>query len=223
MVSKTGGNMNIYQHDNDDSVAQAVAQRIVESAASAIAARGVFHCALAGGTTPRRCYEYLRDKDIDWPNVHIWLGDERCLPIGDDERNDRMADEALLNHVPIPSKQVHRIHAEQGAERAAEDYSKELATIDGLDLILFGMGEDGHTCSLFPGNPALSDDRLAIPVFHSPKPPSDRVSLGYTAIHAAHARIMMITGEGKRAIFERIRQGESFPIVIPNSEWHSTL
>ncbi len=215
--------MNIHQHDNDTAVAQGVAQRVIESATAAIAARGVFHWALAGGTTPRRCYEFLCDKDIDWLKVHIWLGDERCLPVGDAERNDRMADEALLNHVPVPANQVHRIHAEQGAEKAAADYTKRLASIECLDLILFGMGEDGHTCSLFPNNPALSDDRLAIPVFDSPKPPSDRVSLGYTAIHAARQRIMMITGEGKRAVFERICQGESFPIVIPDSEWHSSL
>ncbi|MDQ6969280.1 MAG: 6-phosphogluconolactonase, partial [Mariprofundus sp.] len=91
--------MQIHQHDNDESVAQTVAQRIVECAATAIAERGVFHLALAGGTTPRNCYEHLRHKDIDWPKLHIWLGDERCLPIGHSERNDRMADLALLNHV----------------------------------------------------------------------------------------------------------------------------
>ncbi len=215
--------MQIHQHDNDQSVAQTVAHRIIECSEAAIAARGVFHLALAGGTTPRNCYEYLRHQELDWSKLHIWLGDERCLPAGHAERNDLMADQALLNHVPVPASQIHRIHAELGPDLAAEDYSRELATIPCLDLILFGMGEDGHTCSLFPGNAALSDKHLAIPVFNSPKPPPERVSLGYTAIHAARTRIMMITGEGKRSIFERIRQGESFPIVIPDSEWHSTL
>jgi len=215
--------MHVHQHNNDTSVAQTIANRVIESAATAIAARGVFHWALAGGTTPRCCYELLRDTDVDWKNVHVWLGDERCLPIGHADRNDLMADAALLNHVPVPVNQVHRIMAELGPDQAAAMYTDELANIPCLDLILFGMGEDGHTCSLFPDNPALSDERLAIPVFNSPKPPSERVSLGYTAIHAARERIIMVTGEGKRAIFERICQGEVLPILIPNSEWHSSL
>ncbi|MBL4774635.1 MAG: 6-phosphogluconolactonase [Mariprofundus sp.] len=215
--------MNLHQHNNDVSVAQTIAKRVIECAASAINARGVFHWALAGGTTPRCCYELLRDADVDWAKVHIWLGDERCLPVGHTDRNDLMADEALLKHVPIPTDQIHRIMAELGPDKAAAMYTDELAAIACLDLILFGMGEDGHTCSLFPDNPALSDDRLAIPVFNSPKPPSERVSLGYTAIHAAHQRIMIVTGEGKRAVFERICQGEALPILIPDSEWHSSL
>jgi len=215
--------MNIHQHDNNTAVAQTVALRVIESAASAIAARGVFHLALAGGTTPRCCYELLRSSDIDWGKVHIWFGDERCLPVGDTERNDLMADEALLTHVTIPSHHIHRMAAELGPDQASAAYAKELATIPCLDLVLCGMGEDGHTCSLFPNNAALSDNRPVVPVFNSPKPPSERVSLGYSAINAAHKRIIMVTGVGKRDVFERIQQGESFPVVIANSEWHSTL
>jgi len=213
----------LIHHENNDAVAQAVAHRIIASAASSIAARGVFHLALAGGTTPRCCYELLRDADIDWNKLHIWFGDERCLPIGDAERNDLMADDALLNHVTIPSYQIHRMAAELGPDQAASMYTEELKAIPGLDLVLCGMGEDGHTCSLFPGNPALSDDRPVVPVFNSPKPPSERVSLGYSALDAAHERIIMVTGEGKRDVFKRMRQGESFPVMIANSEWHSTL
>ena len=213
----------LFQHENNDAVAQAVTDRIITSASSCIAARDVFHLALAGGTTPRCCYELLRNADIDWGKLHIWFGDERCLSVGDAERNDLMADEALLKHVPIPTHQIHRMAAELGPDQAAALYSEELKKIPCLDLILFGMGEDGHTCSLFPNNPALSDDRPVVPVFNSPKAPSERVSLGYTAINAAHERIIMVTGEGKRKVFERIMQGESFPVMIANSEWHSTL
>jgi len=214
---------NLHCHDDGISVAQSVAHRIIASASVAITARGVFHLALAGGTTPRHCYVLLRDADIDWSKVHIWFGDERCLPVGDSERNDVMADEALLQHVPIPTQQVHRMLAELGPDQAADLYANELALIPCLDLVLCGMGEDGHTCSLFPDNPALSDKRLAVPVFNSPKPPPERVSLGYTAINAAHERMMMVTGEGKRDAFERICQGEALPILIANSEWHSSL
>ncbi|MDQ6997755.1 MAG: 6-phosphogluconolactonase [Mariprofundus sp.] len=214
---------NLIHHENNDAVAHAVARRIIEAASSAIAARGAFHLALAGGTTPRCCYALLRDADIDWNKLHIWFGDERCLPVGDSERNDLMADQALLNYVNIPSHHIHRMAAELGPDQAASMYTEELATIPCLDLVLCGMGEDGHTCSLFPNNPALADDRPVVPVFNAPKPPPERVSLGYSTLHAAHERIIMVTGEGKRDVFERIRLGESFPVMIANSEWHSTL
>lgn len=213
----------LIQYKTNDAVAQAVAERIIATAAACISARGVFHLTLAGGTTPRCCYELLRNADIDWANVHIWFGDERCLPIGDAERNDLMADKALLRHVAIPEHQIHRMAAELGPDQAAAAYANELAAIPCLDLVLCGMGEDGHTCSLFPNNAALSDDRLAVPVFNSPKAPPERVSLGYSALNAARERIIMVTGKSKRDLFERIRQGESFPVVIANSEWHSTL
>jgi len=230
MIAKAAGAIwmptmlnDLHQHANDVAVAEAVAQRIIQSSNIAITERGVFHLALAGGTTPRRCYELLRNADIDWSKVHIWFGDERCLPVGDSKRNDVMADTALLQHVPIPTQQVHRMLAELGPDQAASLYANELALIPCLDLVLCGMGEDGHTCSLFPDNPALSDKRLAVPVFNSPKPPPERVSLGYSAINAAHERIIMVTGEGKRVIFERILQGDNSPVVIADSEWHCSL
>jgi len=204
-------------------VAQAVADVVKQSVDECIAQRGVFHWVLAGGTTPKQCYELLRDADIDWSKVHVWFGDERCLPVGDDERNDVMADKALLNYVPVLKSHIHRIDAELGAEKAAALYANELAGIEALDLVLLGMGEDGHTASLFPNNPALQDERLAVPVFHSPKPPSDRVSMGYTALKSAHRRVIMVTGEGKRDAFDKICAGEALPVNIENSEWYISL
>jgi len=216
-------NMQRYDYDNAALVAQAVAEAVIHASITAIAKRGIFHLALAGGTTPKHCYELLRDAEIDWEKVHVWFGDERCLPVGDAERNDVMADDALLKHVPIPALHVHRIAAELGAERAAALYAKDLAAIDALDLVLLGMGEDGHTASLFPNNPALLDNRLAVPVFDSPKPPSDRVSMGYKALIHARNRIMMVTGAAKRDAFRRLCDGEALPILIADSEWHVSL
>lgn len=204
-------------------VAQAVADIVVMSASEAIAERGVFHWVLAGGTTPKRCYELLQDADIDWLKVHVWFGDERCLPVGDHERNDVMADEALLKHVAIPSNQIHRIDAELGATEAAALYAEALSHIACLDLVLLGMGEDGHTASLFPNNPALSEQALAVAVFDSPKPPSNRVSLGYKALKSARRRVIMVTGEGKRDAFERVCAGEDLPVNIADSEWCVSL
>jgi 6-phosphogluconolactonase len=216
-------NNHIQRFETPLNVAQAVAEIVKQSADECIAKRGVFHWVLAGGTTPKQCYELLRDAAIDWSKVHVWFGDERCLPVGDDERNDVMADEALLKHVPIPQDQIHRIDAELGAEQAAVLYAESLADIERLDLVLLGMGEDGHTASLFPNNPALSNQALAVPVFDSPKPPSDRVSMGYTALMLAHRRIILVTGEGKRDAFDKVCAGESLPVNMDDSEWYVSL
>ncbi|MDQ7000164.1 MAG: 6-phosphogluconolactonase [Mariprofundus sp.] len=212
--------MMIHPCADAEAVAQYAANAVAESAAAAISARGVFHWVLAGGTTPKRCYELLRDADIDWPNVHIWFGDERCLPVGDAERNDLMADEALLNHVPIPPVQINRIVAELGPEIAAERYSALLADAPAMDMVLLGMGEDGHTASLFPGNPALDDQRLAIPVYNAPKAPPERVSMGYAVLNAARRCLIMAVGKGKAEAISRIRHGEYLPVArVENSEW----
>jgi len=211
----------LIQRCND---AEAVAQRastiVVEAAAEAIARDGVFHWVLAGGTTPKWCYELLRDAAIDWPHVHVWFGDERCLPVGDAERNDYMADEALLKHVPIPAAQIHRMDAELDPEVAAERYAALLSAVPAMDLVLLGMGEDGHTASLFPGNPGLNDQRPALPVYNSPKPPSERVSMGYSVLNAARRVVIMVAGGGKADAMSRIMQGERLPVArIPGSEW----
>jgi len=212
--------MKIHPCADAEAVSQYAADAVVEVAAAAIAERGIFHWALAGGTTPKRCYELLRDADIDWPKVHIWFGDERCLPSGDAERNDRMADEALLNDVPVPPAQIHRMNAELGPERAAAQYAALLADAPEMDLVLLGIGEDGHTASLFPGNPALDDQRLAIPVYNSPKPPPERVSMGYAVLNAAQRCLIMVAGEGKADAISRIRNGERLPVArVQNSEW----
>ncbi|MDQ6952697.1 MAG: 6-phosphogluconolactonase [Mariprofundaceae bacterium] len=215
--------MNIQHYTNMEDLAQGVADLVVQSGEQAIAKRGVFHWALAGGTSPKLCYEMLCDAPIDWKKVHVWFGDERCLPVGDVERNDEMANQAFLNHVPMPESNIHRIHAELGAKEAAKQYVDALSLISCLDLVLLGMGEDGHTASLFPDNPALLSHDLAVAVYDSPKPPSDRVSMGYKTLKAARQRIMMVTGEGKREVFERLRLGEDFPISINDSEWHTIL
>jgi len=220
MIDCVYDSMNIHPCADAEAVSQYAADAVVKAAASAIAERGVFHWVLAGGTTPKRCYELLRDADIDWPKVHVWFGDERCLPIGDAERNDLMAAEALLNYVAIPSLQIHRMAAEQGPELAAEAYASLLADAPVMDLILLGIGEDGHTASLFPGNPALDDPRLAIPVYHSPKPPSERVSMGYAVLNTARRCLIMVAGAGKADAISRIRNGERLPVArVSGSEW----
>lgn len=203
-----------------EAVARYAVERVTELCRQAVAANEVCHLVLAGGTTPKRCYELLRDMQLPWQSMHIWFGDERCLPIGDGERNDVMADGALLKHVPIPAEQIHRIAADMGPEAAADCYAQLLAAAPAMDVVLLGMGEDGHTASLFPDNPVLQDQRLAAPVYHSPKPPSERVTLGYALLNTARHRLILVTGKGKADALSRIRSGESLPIArLSDSEW----
>jgi len=206
--------------DNAEVLARYAADRVAELCRDAVDRSGVCHLVLAGGSTPKRSYELLRDMNLPWPSLHIWFGDERCLPAGDSERNDTMADEALLKHVPVPPEQIHRIPAELGPEVSADIYAEQLAETPVMDVALLGMGEDGHTASLFPDNPALQDKRLAVPVYDSPKPPSERVSMGYAVLNTARHRILMVTGSGKTDALTRIRAGEQLPIAaIADGEW----
>ncbi|MDQ6958641.1 MAG: 6-phosphogluconolactonase [Mariprofundaceae bacterium] len=213
--------MHINVFPDADSLAAEVARQVIVDCEQAIAERGVFHWVLAGGNTPKKCYALLRDAELDWSRVYVWFGDERCLSIGDAERNDVMADAALLSHVSVPPAQIHRIPAELGPEDAAETYASLLADAPPMDLILLGMGEDGHTASLFPGNPALVDERLAVPVSAAPKPPPKRISMGYSVLNRGRKRIVMVAGESKRDALLRIRQGERLPVArLAVCEWY---
>jgi 6-phosphogluconolactonase len=173
---------------------------VLGCAQQAIAARGVFSICLAGGGTPRGVYAALRTADTNWGAWHVYFGDERCVPPGDPERNDRMAGEALLDHVAVPSGQVHAIPAERGAEAAAAAYAQTLAGVDLFDLVLLGLGEDGHTASLFPGRDpgAAPDAPAALAVHDAPKPPPDRVSLSARRLSQAREVLFLVTGAGKR-------------------------
>jgi len=215
--------MRVHRYATSTDVATAVAERVVALAREAMTERGMFHWALAGGTSPKQCYALLRDADVHWSRVHIWFGDERCLAVGDPERNDVMAMDALLAHVPIPHAHIHVIHAEQGAKQGAALYAEALSTIPALDLALLGVGEDGHTASLFPCNPALLDGRLAVPVYHAPKPPAERVSMGHVMLEKARHRLFMVTGEGKRDVFARVCAGEGLPMLMADSDYYTSL
>ncbi|OGS83499.1 MAG: 6-phosphogluconolactonase [Gallionellales bacterium GWA2_59_43] len=206
--------------DDIDSLSIAAARRVAELGTDAIAARGVFRIALAGGETPRRCYEQLRQLPLDWSRVQIYFGDERCLPIGDAQRNDTMARETLLDRVAIPAMNLHDIPAELGAEAAAASYAATLGC-EPLDLALLGMGEDGHTASLFPGNPATTSHDAVVAVFGAPKPPPERVSLGIDTLNAARHKLFLVAGAGKRAALARMEQGEPLPAAaVADAEWY---
>ena len=192
---------------------RAVAVSILAAADRAIRARGQFHLVLAGGDTPCGAYRRLREASTDWSVWHIYFGDERCLPADDSARNSRLAGEAWLDHVFIPTVQLHAIPAELGAVRAAQLYGETLHAVGEFDLVLLGLGEDGHTASLFPGHEwgTAPASPVALAVFDAPKPPPQRVSLSAARLSRARQVLFLVSGEAKhKAIFDW-RAGKNIP------------
>ena len=197
--------------DNPQAVAGQAAQHILVAAASAIAERGVFRIVLAGGRTPEAAYRLLVGKDTDWSRWDIFFGDERCLPVDDAERNSRMAAQAWLDHVAIAREHIHLISAEQGAEAAAQAYTLQVQAATPFDLVLLGMGEDGHTASLFPGQ--QHPEELVHAVHNAPKPPPERVSLSQQALSDARQVLILVTGGGKRDAVKAWKAGATLPVA----------
>jgi len=192
---------------------QAACRWILDASTRAIAARGRFAIVLAGGNTPRGVYALLRNIDTDWSYWDIWFGDERCAPPDDPDRNSMMARAAWLDHVGIPPERIHAIPAELGADSAAHAYSEVLDGTGDFDLVLLGLGEDGHTASLFPGHDlgTESDARDALAVFDAPKPPPQRVSLSASRLGRARQVLFLVEGESKRDAITRWRAGDAIP------------
>ena len=194
-------------------LASAASARVVDAASRAIRARGAFIVVLAGGNTPRAAYELLRRADADWAKWHVYFGDERCAPRDDPQRNSRMAEAAWLAHVAVPTAQVHEIDGELGAAQAARRAAQTLAGVPEFDLVLLGLGEDGHTASLFPGHEVgaavTAPDALA--VFDAPKPPPERVSLSAHRLGRSREVVFLVAGEEKRPAVERWRRGDDIP------------
>lgn len=195
-----------------DAVAGEAARAILTSAARAISARGRFRVVLAGGTTPLAAYRRLAREDAGWDAWAVYFGDERCLPPDHAERNSLAARTALLDLVPIPRGQVHPIPAELGPDAAAAAYARTLASARPFDLVLLGMGEDGHTASLFPGRGEFGD-ALVIPVREAPKLPSERVSLTPRALGDCREMLILVTGAGKREALAAWRSGSDLPVA----------
>ncbi|MCS6787522.1 MAG: 6-phosphogluconolactonase [Thiobacillaceae bacterium] len=191
---------------------RALAQ-VQTAAAEAIAARGAFHLVLAGGATPLPLYAALAAQPHDYTRWQLWFGDERCLPADDPQRNSRAVQQAWLDKVLIPPGNVHVIPAERGPQAAAAAYAEALRAVDRFDLVLLGLGEDGHTASLFPGQDwgEAEDAPAVLPVYAAPKPPPERVSLSARRLAQTQQALFLVQGAGKRAAVAAWRRGERIP------------
>lgn len=190
-----------------EEVAQAAAEIIEAKARQAIARRGRFSIVLAGGRTPEATYKKLPADGPQWHAWEVYFGDERCLPRDHPDRNSRMVAAALTGRVPIPSNQVHEIPAEMGADSAALKYAALIGSVV-FDLVVHGVGEDGHTASLFP-QCVLDPDAVAVAVRDAPKPPPERVSLGLHALRNTRSALVIATGSRKTRAIEAWLEGHS--------------
>lgn len=207
----------LYIHPDAARLAEIAAARVIAIGGDAIARRGTFHLALSGGTTPRQLYRALaqpdRRKRLDWGCVHLYFGDERAVPPDHPDSNFRMARETLIDHIPTPAAQVHRMPADPAhIEEAAQAYARVLAThlpqdaagMPVFDLILLGLGTDGHTCSLFPGTGILAERERSVAAVHAPHQDNWRLSLTYPVLNAARHLLFLVAGADKAAVMARI-------------------
>jgi 6-phosphogluconolactonase len=195
-----------------EDVALAACRQILDAATSAISERGKFKLVLAGGGTPEKVYRLLAESNADWANWTIYYGDERCLPADHQDRNSLMASQVLLDKVAIPANQVFTIPAEFGPEVAADRYKVAVAQAGTFDMVLLGMGEDGHTASLFPGHQHPQDE-LVHAVYNSPKPPPERVSISAKALGNTRELIFLITGANKQEAVNQWRSESDLPVA----------
>lgn len=219
-----------------ESLAQAAAEQCITVTQSAIAAQGFATIALAGGSTPRALYQLLATDTyaarVDWANVHLFWGDERTVAPDHADSNYRMVREALLDHVPIPATNVHRLPGEQSPEQAANSYEQELRSFFHLhsaslveyngqlfppfDLILLGMGDDGHTASLFPHTAALSERKRWVVANHVPQQDTWRLTLTYPLISAANHVTFFVAGAKKATTLQQVLRGPHQPELLPS-------
>jgi len=217
---------------DSESLIEAATEQFVASARAAIAKRGVFYVALAGGSTPKGLYQKLTtspySEQVDWSRVHLFFGDERCVLPTHDDSNFKMAREAMIDHIAIPQENVHRMPTEEGvAPDVAIKYSRKMLEILGeqpLDLVLLGLGPDGHIASLFPDTPALDVTETKTTSLYVEKFESWRVTMTYPTINSARQVVVFIGGEAKAAIVKDITTDavEGLPVqrLAPQGEYY---
>ena len=181
-----------------------------------------FHFVLTGGSTPKALYKILSEKKLDWKNMQFFWGDERCVPSDHPDSNFGMALETLLNKISVDEDHVHRMKGEMEPPAAAFEYEKQLRNIFGgdaipsFDLVLLGMGEDGHTASLFPGTPALKvQDRLVVDNYVE-KLQATRLTMTFRLLNQAKRILFLVSGVSKAFALQQVLEGEFDPLLYPS-------
>ena len=210
--------------DKPADVAKALADLFVHCGDDAIAARGRFNVSLAGGATPKAAYELLGTPEyaskLDWSKVEVFFGDERCVPPDNPQSNYKMAKGAFLDRIGIPKANVHRIHGEDDPADAAMAYRSELISRLGeeprLDLVMLGMGPDGHTASLFPGTDPMEGDEMLARAVYSASQQQWRITLTPRVLNGARTVVFAVEGVGKASMLKQVREGPYDPVKRPS-------
>lgn len=202
-----------HSFDSQDEINQAAINRTLKAAEEAIKKHGSFLVVLAGGSTPKSVYGLLSDVNADWANWYVFHNDDRCLPVDHAERNSKMAKDVWLNKVAIPQNQIHDIPTELGNVEGAKAYAETLKDVRMFDLVILGLGEDGHTASLFPDQ-AVDNSADVVPVSNAPKPPADRVTMSQNRLNNTHEVMFLVTGAGKQDAVNKWRKGVAIPATL---------
>ena len=192
----------LIRQPDPETLARHAARDLVAAIGEAREARGIAHVTLAGGTTPMRCYDLLDGQLDDWTGVHLWYGDERCVPFDDPDSNHGQVKERLRARGAV----WHPMPATLGPSEGAMEYSRELGDTV-LDVTHLGMGPDGHTASLFPHHPLLDAHGVAVGITDAPKPPPERITLTLPKLNASRRIVLLVTGEGKSEALARVMAG----------------
>jgi 6-phosphogluconolactonase len=215
------GELHVYR--DSQAVARALADLFIATGRMATAERGAFHVALSGGNTPRDAFkllaqEPLRDQ-LSWSDVFVYFGDERCVPPTDEQSNYRMAEQTFLSAVGIPHANVHRIRGEADPGQAANEYASILRTDLGnaphFDLMMLGLGSDGHTASLFPGTPPDTDDDSLVRAVYAQSQMMWRVTMTPKVINLARTVVFAVEGAAKAQILAAVYEGPVDPVKYP--------
>jgi 6-phosphogluconolactonase len=225
-------------YPDNESLISATADFITELAGRALAGRGRFTLALAGGNTPRPVYARLATAGycdrIDWSKVQVFFGDERCVPPDDPRSNYLMVRTALFDQVPLPAANIHRVRGEDIPEQAAADYANVLQRTfggeaaaggpppEGFDLILLGMGDNGHTASLFPGLAAVTEPVRWVMAQYVEVVGMWRVTLTPVIINAARQVAFLVSGTNKAEVLQQVLEGPYQPVVLPSQSINPT-
>jgi len=214
----------IQTYPTPDDLARAATELFVTLAQESIRDHGHFSVALAGGSTPRAMYQNLATiefaQQVNWERVHVFWGDERCVPPDSEDSNYRMAHDAFLKVVAIPSENIHRIHGEAKPHQAAQDYQTAMRKFFApkptrFDLIFLGMGDDGHTASICPGTPAVHEDEKLVMAQYVEKLGSWRITFTPALINAAANVAFLVSGEKKAYRLRQVIVGRYQPNELP--------
>jgi 6-phosphogluconolactonase len=221
--------MDIQRYPNPSALAAAAGELFVELAHEAIAERGIFHTVLAGGSTPRAIHTWLKEHayELNWAKVHLWFGDERCVPPNHPDSNYKMAQETLLDALDIPSENIHRMRGDFKPTEAADIYENDLRSafpdeLPRFDLIFLGLGDDGHTASLFPHTQALHESERWVVANHVAKLGAWRLTLTAPVLNHARVIAFLVVGENKANALRTVLHGEYQPDDFPAQMIHPT-